>query len=271
MKNRHWEKPPDKRRHRQKGKVRESLIGFYAPREPLVMEGVFTFLEYEKKLPLGLVHKIIDRLAAITVATTVVTHDEIISFIKELPDDFAIAAGPCACRIHTAEMLGFDARDLSSGNLEFCRQTPMNVDIQIAKCGEKFGELETYQRISKEELLDLEEQCFDMGLVANIYQLMGGEAGICHCSSATCVPFLANEAMKGRSAVIRKGKYVAKTDNAACNATGNCVKVCHFNARKIVTHKGKLFSTVNPGRCYGCGLCAAVCPKKAISMMPREA
>ena len=234
------------------------------------MERIIQFLQYEKKYPLRLVHRIVDRLCSITIATTVVTHDEIIEFIKGLPDDFAIAVGPCACRIHTAEMLGLDAKDLSVGNLEFCRQTPLNVDIQIAKCGEKFGALETYRPISKEELLDLEAECFNMGLVANIYQMMGGEAGICHCSAATCVPFLANEAVKWKSSVIKKGKYVAGTDRNACNGTGNCVKVCHFNARKVVAREEKLFSTVDSDRCYGCGLCAEVCPEKAISMTLRR-
>lgn len=270
MKDRRWEQSPDERRRIQKGKMRETLIGCYAPREPLVMEYILKFLEYEKKLPLGLVHQIIDRLASISVATTVVTHEEVVRFIEELPDDFAIAVGPCACRIHTAKMLGPDARDISAGNLEFCRNTPINVDIQIAKCGEKFGELEEYKPITKKELLDLEAECFNMGLVANIYQMMGGEAGICHCSSATCAPFLANEALNGKSSVIKKGKYVASTDKEVCNGTGNCVKVCHFKARKIVARNGKLFSTIDSGRCYGCGLCVDVCPEKAIFMTQRK-
>ena len=221
MQERIWERSQKERKKSQEGDLRELLIGYYAPREPLVMEYILKFLEYEKKLPLHLVHKIVDRLAAISIATTVVTHDEVVRFIKKLPDDFALAKGPCACRIHTAEALGPDARDISSGKLGFCRQTPLDVDIQIAKCGEKFGTLETYKSISKEELLDLEEECFNMGLVANIYQMMGGEAGICHCSSATCVPFFANEAANGASSVIRKGKFIARTDKAACKAAGD--------------------------------------------------
>jgi len=246
------------------------VIGAHAPCEPQVMDFVLNFLKYEKKYPLSLVHKIIDRLSGLTVTTTVVTHDEIIDFIKGIPDDFAIARGPCACRIHTADMLGSDARDLSTGNLEFCRQTPLNVDIQIAKCGEKFGELDSYSHISKEEFLDLEEECFNMGLVANIYVIMGGESGICHCSSATCAPFLANEAIGGASSVIQKGAFIPHTNRDACTGTGDCLKVCHFNARKMTEHKGKAISTIDPLRCYGCGLCAAACPEKAISMAPRR-
>jgi Pyruvate/2-oxoacid:ferredoxin oxidoreductase delta subunit len=267
MKNRVWELSMEERRKPQKGKVREMIIGAYAPCEPEVMDFVLNFLKIEKKLPLGIVHKIGDRLSSMTVCTTVVTHKEIIEFVKGIPEEFAVVRGPCACRIHTADELGPDARDLSAGKLDFCQQTPLNVDIQIATCGDKFGKLESYSPISKEELLELEEECFNMGLVANIYVIMGGDAGICHCSSATCAPFLANEAIEGKTTVIKKGAYIPKTDSGACNSTGNCVKVCHFNARKMVEQDGKSVLKVDLSRCFGCGLCEAVCPEKAISMV----
>ena len=270
MNERGWERTEEKRIQTQKSKMRASMIGCYAPLEPFVMSGVLKFLKVEKKLPLALVHKIADRLAGITVSTTVVTHDEIIDFIKKIPDDFGIARGPCACRLHTADTLGPDARDLSAGKLELCRRTPLNVDIQIATCARKFGGLDTYTMISKEELLELERECYNMGLVANIYMMMGGEAGICHCSSATCVPFLANEAIGGESAVIKKGAFLAVTNQESCEGVGDCVKVCHFGARGIVEVKGRRISVVDPNRCYGCGLCMGVCPENAISLTPRR-
>jgi NAD-dependent dihydropyrimidine dehydrogenase PreA subunit len=265
-----WELTEDKRRKIQDGNVREMIIGLYAPCEPLIMENILNFLKYEKKYPLALVHKIFDRFASMTVYTTVVTFDEVCEFIEGIPDDFAIAVGPCACRIHTAEELGPDARDLSAGNLEYCQQTPLNVDIQIATCGEKFGELEAYSPISKKELLELEKKCFNMGLVANIYMMFGGDAGICHCSSATCVPLMANQAIGKKSTVIKKGAFWAKTDFDSCTGNGDCLKVCHFDSRKIVERNGKLVSVIIGNGCYGCGLCAAVCPEKAISMTQRK-
>ena len=270
MINRVWELSREERLKPQQGRVREMLIGAYAPYEPGVMDFIMRFLKIEKKLPLSLAHQIIDRLSSMTVCTTVVTHDEIMEFVKGIPEDFAIVRGPCACRINTADKLGPDARDLSSGNLDFCRQTPLNVDIQIATCAEKFGKLESYSPITKEELLALEEECFNLGLVANVYVIMGGDAGICHCSSATCAPFLANEAIGGTSTVIKKGAFVPRTDPDVCHGTGDCLKVCHFHARKMTEVQGKAVSTMDPARCYGCGLCAAVCPDHAISMVPRK-
>ncbi|MDP8257120.1 MAG: 4Fe-4S binding protein [Candidatus Alcyoniella australis] len=269
MRSRPWDDPLDKRWKHQKGKVREVVLERYAPCEPAVMEQIYNFLLLEEKFPLELVHRVIDRMASISAATTVMTYEEIVQFVQDLPDDYIIACGPCACRLHTAEMLGPDARDLPGGKLDYCRQTPLNVDIQVAVSGEKFAKLETYEVISKQQLLDLEKQCFEMGLVSNIYQMLDGESGICHCSSATCVPLMANKALGGGSTVIRRGRFVPQLDLERCAGHGACVTVCHFDARSIVTRGGREVSQLNAAQCRGCGLCAAVCPEDAISMRER--
>lgn len=261
---------PEKRKKIQENSLRKMLIGAYAPREPALMEGISAFLEAEKKFPLKTIHKVLDRFASMTVNTTVFTYEEIVDFVKGIPDDFLIAKGPCACRLHTAEELGPDAKDLENGQLEHCRQSPLEVDIQIATCGEAFGSLETYEHITKDELLDLEEQCRNMGLVSNVYMMLGGDAGICHCSSPTCVPFIANRAIKSRTAVIQRGRFRAETDRDKCDGAGLCVKVCHFQAREIKeTGSGPLLE-VDQSLCYGCGLCEKVCPRGAISMVLRK-
>jgi hypothetical protein len=161
--------PRDGRSQIQDNKIRKVLIGAYAPREPAVMDAILTFLKYEKRLPLSLVHKIVDRISSMAISTTVVTYDEVQDFIKGIPDDFRISKGPCACRIHTAELMGPDARDLEQRRLDFCQNAPLNIDIQIGACGEEFGKLDTYEPITREELLELERQCHNMGLVANVY------------------------------------------------------------------------------------------------------
>ncbi|MBW1990165.1 MAG: 4Fe-4S dicluster domain-containing protein [Deltaproteobacteria bacterium] len=265
-----WDRPESERIKMQKGRVRAMLIGAWAPREPMFMNLVLKWLEQEKRLPLKRIHAVIDRFASMNIITQVVTHEEACAFVRGLPESFAIALGPCACRIHTAEPLGPDARDLAAGKLDFCRQSPLELDIQIAKCAETFGALPTYRMISKEELLELEKTANNLGLVSNVYMMWGGEGGICHCSSATCAPFLANQALDGRSAVIKKGFSIARTDEAACDASGACAKVCHFNARKIVDGPDGPRLSVDLSKCYGCGICAQVCPRGAIRMVPRN-
>ncbi|MBI9076876.1 MAG: 4Fe-4S dicluster domain-containing protein [Desulfatibacillum sp.] len=257
------------RKELQVNPVRKMMIGAYAPCEPAVMDGIFSFLDSEKKYPLKTIHKIMDRFASMTINTTVMTYEEVVDFVKGIPDDFKIAKGPCACRLHTAEDLGPDAIDIEAGELDFCQQSPLNVDIQIATCAEKFGSLDTYEYITKDELLRLEKECHNMGLVPNVYMMFGGDAGICHCSSATCVPFIANRAIKGKSSVIKRGQYLASTDSKQCDGTGYCAKVCHFGARSFVPENGVGKLHVNKALCYGCGLCAVVCPQNAITMVSR--
>ncbi len=260
----------DKRKKIQDNKLRQMLLGAYAPQEPALMQWISNFLEKEEKYPLEMIHRIIDRLSSMSMSTTVVTYDEVQDYIKTMPDEFVIAKGPCACRLHTADKLGPDAMDLKAGKLELCRQSPLNVDIQIAASGEAFGELEDYEFITKEELLELEEKCHNLGLVSNVYMVLGGESGICHCSSNTCVPLIANKYIDGKTTVVKKGEFVSKTDMNICNGTGSCSKVCHFNARKIKTIEGRCVLSVDMSKCYGCGLCVDVCPEHAVTMIQRR-
>jgi Pyruvate/2-oxoacid:ferredoxin oxidoreductase delta subunit len=193
-----------------------------------------------------------------------------VEFITNLPDDYKIVQGPCSCRINTAKEAGCDARDLKNGKLDFCRESPLRLDIQFGKCGEEFGRCDGYEPITKEECIALEYECRDMGLVSNLYVMFGGEGSICHCSGKTCVPLITHHlAGGGLRRFYQKGEKIALTDYKACCQNGYCATVCHFNAREIrKTGKGKeLLHFAN--KCYGCGLCAEVCPEKAITMVSR--
>ena len=266
-----WLKSHDERININERKGREKLIEFYAPCEPAIMQTVMRFLEVEKKMPLKQVHRVLDVFSSKTVVTKVMNEQEILAYIENLPEEFPIAIGPCACRLDTAEALGPDARDLAAGRLDMFMDTPINVDVQIGTCGEKFGHLETYRMISREELLETEKKCQNMGLVSNVYVIRDGDAGICHCSSPTCAPFLANESIGYKSKVIMHGDSIASTDTDKCDGNGCCVKVCHFNARQLVEVNGHSRSTlVSSWRCYGCGQCTKVCPSKAITMVARK-
>lgn len=265
-----WEGSRENRRRRQSGWIREAFVQAYAPCEPGLMAAIQRFLLIERRLPLGLVHRILDGFTAIQIATTVMTHGETMAYIQDLPDDFVIARGPCACRLTTAAALGPDGRELSKGRLEFSRPSPLDLDIQIARCGERYAQLDSYRPIRKSELLELERECHDLGLVPNLYVVLGGEASICHCSSRTCVPFLANQAIGHRSGVVRPGALFPETDPSRCQGSGLCTKVCHFQARVLGDGPGGRKATTTASQCYGCGLCAEVCPEEAIRMLPRS-
>jgi ferredoxin len=266
-----WKREPEERVRIHDRKGREALIAFYAPCEPFVMSTIKRFLEVEKKLPLKIIHRVIDVLAKETVITKVMNEKEINSYIENLPDEFPIAIGPCACRLNTAREQVPDARDIEGGRLDMFMDTPLDVDVQIGTCGEKFGRLPTYRMITKKELLEVERKCQNMGLVSNVFVIRDGDAGICHCSLPTCPPFLANEAIGYKSKVIVHGDTIAATDVSKCDGSGKCALVCHFKARRIEVNNGhKISRLVSSDRCYGCGQCAKVCPNEAIRMTERK-
>ena len=254
----------------QKGIIKNLVIGAWAPREPEIMKRVLDALNSKKQISRSLTAKILDRIFSIGMYTQVVTYHEVTEFINSMPDSFRIACGPCACRINTAEELGPDAMDIEAGKFEFIKQTPLNVDIQFGVCGEQFGELESYKDITKRELLELEKECHNLGLVANIYVMLNGEGSICHCSSKTCVPLTANNCISGKGHFIKQGELVAKTNPTLCNNTGYCIKVCHFNARRMINENGRMILQYDRVKCYGCGLCESVCPEKAVKMISRK-
>jgi MinD superfamily P-loop ATPase len=61
---------------------------------------------------------------------------------------------------------------------------------------------------------------------------------------------------------------VAEIDPAACQACGECARVCRFDAVTSLEEAG--VPAVDPLRCEGCGVCAVVCPERAIHMVPAE-
>ena len=254
----------------QKGRLRELAIGAWAPYEPQIMKMLLNTLGPKGPFSQQTTLKIVDRLISLGIYTQVGTYEEMVAFIKSIPDDFTIACGPCACRKNTLDEAGNDARDLAAGKLDFCRPSPLNLDIQFGVCGDKFKLVEGYQEISKAELLALEKECHNMGLVSNLFVMMGGEGSICHCSSATCVPLLVyNNLDDDRAKVIKKGRFVADTGLSACDNTGSCANVCHFGAREMVEKEGVPTLAYHPSKCFGCGLCADVCPNSAVIMKER--
>ncbi len=83
--------------------------------------------------------------------------------------------------------------------------------------------------------------------------------GVCFCCDDCCGYFLSPDEPCDR------GHFIEQTDLAACTHCGDCVEVCHFDAR----HMRDARLAVTTANCYGCGLCAEVCPPACIAMMPR--
>ncbi len=87
-----------------------------------------------------------------------------------------------------------------------------------------------------------------------------GTAGICFCCDDCCGYFLDPQEACDR------GRFVEKTDLAACTQCGLCEDVCYFKARRM--SGGEL--ALETERCYGCGLCVTACPAGCIEMAERN-
>jgi NAD-dependent dihydropyrimidine dehydrogenase PreA subunit len=86
---------------------------------------------------------------------------------------------------------------------------------------------------------------------------------ICNCCKCCCGGI---EAMVkyGAPSMVSSG-YVAKVDEASCNACGTCEDACAFKAIKMNGN-----ATVNWEKCMGCGVCTDQCPTQAIALIRDE-
>jgi ferredoxin len=88
---------------------------------------------------------------------------------------------------------------------------------------------------------------------------MSETEGICFCCDDCCGYFL------DKNEICDKGQQIELTHNNSCSNCGECIEVCHFEARYFENKQ----IVINRDRCYGCGLCAGVCPEVCIDIIPR--
>lgn len=67
------------------------------------------------------------------------------------------------------------------------------------------------------------------------------------------------------------GGLAVELDESACNACGECLRVCRFEAVELVASSTGTVARFDPFACEGCGFCARVCPTGAIAMRRRVA
>lgn len=123
-----------------------------------------------------------------------------------------------------------------------------------------------FKNVSKQEVIDLLEECDKRGLVHQLIYFPNPDFYyvICNCCPCCCV-VLNNYLKEGLPRVI-KSDFVAHTDLDLCNNCGECVEWCHFGARTF--QNGKL--QVNGNLCFGCGICGPKCPQKAIKLIKNK-
>jgi Pyruvate/2-oxoacid:ferredoxin oxidoreductase delta subunit len=174
----------------------------------------------------------------------------------------SIVRVPCICRKANkgrtdAEYcfgLGLDAEKLLDVQAFF---------LEAFKRGPEDG---PFERLSKEEALDLHRQFEHQGLIHTIWTFKTPFiGGICNCDRADCLAMLA---YRYDFHAFFRGEYVAEVSEDACTGCRECQARCQFGAIGFSVLDQKTF--IDPRRCYGCGICRSACEMDAIHLEPRS-
>jgi ferredoxin len=190
---------------------------------------------------------------------------EALSFIDGLPDDHAIAVGPCRCRV---------------GNKN-CDHEIMT-DIVIRRTAPIWYEElfpKDYRVITKKEAKGICTRSRSDGMIQTIdrhlyYRRSENYFVICNCCKESCVPIIAYRTFRDEPYTFYPSRSVSTVDKKKCVGCGTCIGACPFEERELVpagsAPKGnggrKVARVLN---CQGCGLCADVCEAHAAFMIPR--
>lgn len=90
-------------------------------------------------------------------------------------------------------------------------------------------------------------------------------AAICNCDLPSgCMAMRLQ--LRGGVRIMWKGEDVIRMDPEVCNACGNCVPSCPFDALRN-PRKGEV--RLDRQRCWGCGTCRTACARGALTLEPR--
>jgi len=181
----------------------------------------------------------------------------------------------------TQEILNILKRSKVTGISKcYCRETqrknadqpncdhPSNTCIHIG-FGKSLYEIpfksEKLQKVSKQEVKQLLEDCDRKGLVHQLIYYPNPQFYyvVCNCCACCCV--VMNKFLKSGSPQMIKSDFLAETDLKLCKNCGSCEPWCYFKARDIKLGILKFESK----KCFGCGICVSKCPNNAIKLITK--
>jgi NAD-dependent dihydropyrimidine dehydrogenase PreA subunit len=115
--------------------------------------------------------------------------------------------------------------------------------------------------ISREEALDILDQCRDAGMVHTVTNVVKGINYICNCCGCCC-EMLRGIKEWGIEKSVASSSYFAFLDPDECEGCETCIERCQVDA--IFEQDG--VAVVDRERCIGCGLCATGCPNDAAKL-----
>jgi Fe-S-cluster-containing hydrogenase component 2 len=167
----------------------------------------------------------------------------------------SFAAGVCYCR-HHAYLLDDPCK---------IEGLPKRACLSFGKAADFVADRKFGERISKEECLQILEDCEKGGLVHNANNNADSLFFVCNCCGCCC-GFLGTITKLGISNAIAASRYLAKVDEDLCNGCEDCIDVCQIDAIAMEDD----IAVIDANKCIGCGLCASHCPSEAMEIIERE-
>jgi len=143
---------------------------------------------------------------------------------------------------------------------------PLEVCLQVNNSARYTIDRGSGREISKQEAIDILNDCEAKGLVHVTNNKAHAGHFICNCCSCCCqaLPLMISEGLK----INDPSRYRAVIDQGLCTACTTCLDRCVFNAiEEIDNPDGTAAMHVMEEKCVGCGVCYPTCPVGAIALM----
>jgi NAD-dependent dihydropyrimidine dehydrogenase PreA subunit len=128
------------------------------------------------------------------------------------------------------------------------------------------GKNKNFRNITKQEAIDLLEECDKRGLVHQLIYFPSPDFYYVICNCCPCCCIVLNNFIKESLPKVVKSDVIARTELNVCQNCGSCVEWCYFGARNL--KNGKLhFDDKN---CFGCGICISKCQYDEIKLELRK-
>jgi Pyruvate/2-oxoacid:ferredoxin oxidoreductase delta subunit len=141
---------------------------------------------------------------------------------------------------------------------------PVDVCMALSEQPGAFDNNPIIHAVSQEESLATLKRAAEAGLVHTVSNNKSRIHYICNCCTCSC-GILRGVADLGMANVVARSAFVNSVEDTLCNACGNCLSYCQFDALTM----GDVVVEVNSVRCAGCGVCVQACPTEALVLVRR--
>jgi Pyruvate/2-oxoacid:ferredoxin oxidoreductase delta subunit len=139
---------------------------------------------------------------------------------------------------------------------------PLDVCLQVDRAADYAIERGTGRELTKEETLQILQDCEYDGLVHVAQNRRGVGHVICNCCSDCCLNW--TSIRHGTGKFIAPSRFRAFVQAADCNGCELCVDRCFFEALSMGEEDH--LAAIDGKKCMGCGVCQVICPTEAIHL-----